>query len=108
MMTVKEYMDKAQQECIWATGYEMSDEDIQMHIECDEFVSMFGTKSFNEVIKEWKHAEPKRGEIAWCWWMSRYVIFTGEKRNGKYITEDFGDCIIEFTEQELRKLRFEK
>ena len=42
----------------------------------------------------------------WCWWLHRYLLYKGKTSNGMYLFEDFGDVPFCFTEDQVRKLKF--
>lgn len=51
-----------------------------------------------------KANELKKNDRVWCWWMSRYLYYTGVKRNNTYVFEDIADVTVILTEDDIKKL----
>ncbi len=51
-----------------------------------------------------KKEELKKGTKVWCWWMSRYLYYTGQIIRGQYKFVDICDAIAMIPEEDLQKL----
>lgn len=50
--------------------------------------------------------ELKKNDKVWCWWMSRYLYYTGVKRNNTntYVFKDITDVTVIIAEDQIEEL----
>ena len=51
-----------------------------------------------------KANELKKNDRVWCWWMNRYLYYTGIKKNNTYVFEDIDDVTVVLEEDDIKDL----
>lgn len=51
-----------------------------------------------------KASELRINKRVWAWWLSRYLFYTGESYDGKYIFTDINDDEVIIKESDLKDL----